>query len=1020
MTKAVGGKTGRSNSSDPYAIEGSKGSDGRLYGTAYEGGARTSDVINWRLRVFDEAGMGDRAVKGSMEDYTVTDTVVSPFSFTGQVFYNLYKSGTASGTRLTSSSQYLFTLGSRKEGDTSVRIQAGSSLGSGSTMLAIGSAEDDSDDTWFSFGTGAAAGQVKIERDNDGQEVMTIHFEGTKYLLPGGHWMDICAHTMFVADRVIISEAKYNDVILTPEQDYDAADVVNGRALTRQTFDPATGKLVTVNEGVESGASVMLTQGYTTESWKKITENGDTGNTARSDESSNFITLDERHDTFKYDLYMIGPDTVMTKAVFIDDLPQVGDHSSFVTADKRNSAFKVSFDEDNPAFAVTLAKSKGGAETALQPGTEPGNYQIQVSSKTEFEKSTDWEGAGDGWTDITAMVASGDGEGLRNALENARSVRVIIIDDGAWVKKPSAAQYLMGNKCQVHISFNGKIDDPSAEPGQFAWNSFGYRYQVPLTQMGSAQNSTGITLEAQPLNVGVRFPSAPSLEKRLIAETPVMEPVYEEVEVTETVPVLDDEGNQVYDESGNPVTEEVTKTEKRQKMHEVEKPVYDPDTGEPVLDDDGKPVTKTVEEPVMQPAMQPAVDEDGTPKLDADGNQIMEPVMELTEHPAVEDIPFDFIIYKGDAIDELKDAQSMTNEQIARILATQGREYIHVPLTVKEGESSAKRGLQWIEHPSTYDAGSGSFVDDESKTWKWINGDSYTLIEMPMGEYRYQLASMQAGSIVSDANNLSFTNASNTVVKLIGTNEYSPEYVSVSGTKQWDDAGNQDGKRPSSITVRLLADGEEVDNATVTAKDKWSWSFDNLLKYHENGVEIEYQVTEDAIDGYSTDVEVGVDDPYRTTITNSYTPGKTSLMVAKAWDDEGNMDGSRPGAVTMRLLANGKDTGKTLKLTAKNNWTGTFGNLDIYKGGKRIAYSVEEEAVSGYESTLTGDAEEGFTVVNTHEPEKSGKKSGMLFGLPITGDPTTLFGVLALLLVAGAVAYWARKNGYGRKGKHGI
>ena len=39
------------------------------------------------------------------------------------------------------------------------------------------------------------------------------------------------------------------------------------------------------------------------------------------------------------------------------------------------------------------------------------------------------------------------------------------------------------------------------------------------------------------------------------------------------------------------------------------------------------------------------------------------------------------------------------------------------------------------------------------------------------------------------------------------------------GSKTWNDADNQDGKRPESITVRLLANGEEKDSQTVTADE---------------------------------------------------------------------------------------------------------------------------------------------------------------------------------------------------------
>ena len=84
------------------------------------------------------------------------------------------------------------------------------------------------------------------------------------------------------------------------------------------------------------------------------------------------------------------------------------------------------------------------------------------------------------------------------------------------------------------------------------------------------------------------------------------------------------------------------------------------------------------------------------------------------------------------------------------------------------------------------------------------------------------------------------------------TNSYTPETTEVSGSKTWDDANNQDGKRPTSITINLLANGEKVDEKTVSADDNWSWSFTNLPKY-ENGKEITYTITEDAVPDYTID-----------------------------------------------------------------------------------------------------------------------------------------------------------------------
>ena len=196
------------------------------------------------------------------------------------------------------------------------------------------------------------------------------------------------------------------------------------------------------------------------------------------------------------------------------------------------------------------------------------------------------------------------------------------------------------------------------------------------------------------------------------------------------------------------------------------------------------------------------------------------------------------------------------------------------------------------------------------------------------------------------------------------TNSREVEKTSVAGKKTWNDQNNQDGKRPSSITINLLKNGVKAGSRTVTEADGWKWNFENLDKY-ENGKAINWSISEDQVDGYSTAIN-GYD------VTNSYTPGKTSVQVTKSWADHDNQDDKRPENVKVQLLADGKEVeGKTLTLTATNNWTDTFTDLDEYAFGEKIQYSVKEETVgNGYTSVLSGSAEEGFTITNTREPEK--------------------------------------------------
>ena len=189
------------------------------------------------------------------------------------------------------------------------------------------------------------------------------------------------------------------------------------------------------------------------------------------------------------------------------------------------------------------------------------------------------------------------------------------------------------------------------------------------------------------------------------------------------------------------------------------------------------------------------------------------------------------------------------------------------------------------------------------------------------------------------------------------TNTHTPETTSVSGTKTWDDADDQDGKRPTSITVNLLADGTVVKTIEVTpdADGNWTYSFTDLPKY-KDGAEITYTVTEDAVADYTTTIN-GFD------IKNTHVPETTSVKVTKAWADANDKDGLRPASVTVRLM-DGEQVVKTATLSATNSWTVEWTDLPVYAKGQRIDYKVVEDPVAGYTTKVTTGAD-GLVVTNT-------------------------------------------------------
>ena len=67
----------------------------------------------------------------------------------------------------------------------------------------------------------------------------------------------------------------------------------------------------------------------------------------------------------------------------------------------------------------------------------------------------------------------------------------------------------------------------------------------------------------------------------------------------------------------------------------------------------------------------------------------------------------------------------------------------------------------------------------------------------------------------------------------------------------------------------------------------------------------------------------------------------------------------------MHLYADNVDTGKSVTLDTSNNWEYTFTNLRKYNGNQEIQYSIKEDEINFYMTSVAGDMENGFNVTNT-------------------------------------------------------
>ena len=243
------------------------------------------------------------------------------------------------------------------------------------------------------------------------------------------------------------------------------------------------------------------------------------------------------------------------------------------------------------------------------------------------------------------------------------------------------------------------------------------------------------------------------------------------------------------------------------------------------------------------------------------------------------------------------------------------------------------------------------------------------------------------------------------------TNTHNPDTVILSGTKVWKDNNNQDGKRTSSVKVQILNGDKVVQEIEVSEATGWKFESKKLPKY-ENGQEIKYTVKEVAVASYETIITSEKDGKY--TIINKHTPLKTTVKGKKIWKDEDNKDGIRPSSVTVKLLADGKETGQTATVSETSGWTYEFTGLDRYQEGKEIAYTVEEVNVpDGYTASV-----EGYNITNTHTPEKptpgkpnepgKPKKGGEL---PNTGSESNQVALVAGIALLGlGTGFLARRK----------
>ncbi len=204
--------------------------------------------------------------------------------------------------------------------------------------------------------------------------------------------------------------------------------------------------------------------------------------------------------------------------------------------------------------------------------------------------------------------------------------------------------------------------------------------------------------------------------------------------------------------------------------------------------------------------------------------------------------------------------------------------------------------------------------------------------------------------------------------------------------KVWDDNG--DPARPESVVVHLLRDGKSYEEIILNRDNQWTYTWDELDdRYH-------WSVEEEVPKGYEVSYKTE-DNTVFITNHSDYEPvpdpNPVGLTVTKAWSDDNDKRDIRPDSVTVTLY-NGDQAVEKVALSAKNNWTYTWNNLD----GKGDWSVLETGIPKGY--TPSYRVSDGVvTITNTATLIQTGQPSWLIPALGGLGTLLLLLGVLAMI-----------------------
>ncbi|MBR3000822.1 MAG: Cna B-type domain-containing protein, partial [Oscillospiraceae bacterium] len=209
-------------------------------------------------------------------------------------------------------------------------------------------------------------------------------------------------------------------------------------------------------------------------------------------------------------------------------------------------------------------------------------------------------------------------------------------------------------------------------------------------------------------------------------------------------------------------------------------------------------------------------------------------------------------------------------------------------------------------------AGKTATLNADQTSYKFTSLPKYKVVDGKEVEIEYSVEEAKVAGYTTEVGDL--TEGKTTVTN-------TQETVEVIVTKVWEDQDDAHGLRPDSIIINLLADGEQLNRAVLDGKvdgedeagyEKKAWvaTFSSLPKYQADGTtKIKYTVTENAVQGYITVIELkaeeadAVEETENVTETAEAETAESETSETEDTETETEKDGPIEYTVTNTLIS---------------------------------------------------------------------------------------------------------------------